>query len=462
MTYAPTRAIVAFLSILLFSCTVKDSSSVKLGKIAKKHQKNADLLIDKAMADSQGYDRLGEMLDTFGPRFTGSSNLEKALEWILDEMNADGLDNVHGEDVKVPKWIRGKESAQMTLPWKKDLAILGLGGSVGTGSEGISGEVFVVNSFDDLRARASQANGKIVLYNVPFVTYGKTVQYRYRGASEAAKVGAIASLVRSVGPYSMNTPHTGTSAYEDGVKKIPHAAITLEDAAMMGRMQARGLKIKVKLYMEGRFVKDVMSQNVMGEIRGSVFPDEVIVLGGHIDSWDAGQGAHDDGGGCVAAWQAIKLIKDLGLKPKRTIRAVMWTNEENGLRGGEAYRDAHLSELDNHILAMESDAGVFKPSGFGFTGSDNAFNVLQDIGTLLDRIESGIITKGGGGADIGPIMREGVPGMGLKVDGTRYFWYHHTDADTFDKVDRDEFNRCVATMAVMAYVVADMSERLPR
>ena len=402
------------------------------------------------------------MLDTFGPRFTGSSNLEKALEWILDEMNADGLDNVHGEDVKVPKWIRGKESAQMTLPWKKDLAILGLGGSVGTGSKGISGEVFVVNSFDDLRARASQANGKIVLYNVPFVTYGKTVQYRYRGASEAAKVGAIASLVRSVGPYSMNTPHTGTSAYEDGVKKIPHAAITLEDAAMMGRMQARGLKIKVKLYMEGRFVKDVMSQNVMGEIRGSVFPDEVIVLGGHIDSWDAGQGAHDDGGGCVAAWQAIKLIKDLGLKPKRTIRAVMWTNEENGLRGGEAYRDAHLSELDNHILAMESDAGVFKPSGFGFTGSDNAFNVLQDIGTLLERIESGIITKGGGGADIGPIMREGVPGMGLKVDGTRYFWYHHTDADTFDKVDRDEFNRCVATMAVMAYVVADMSERLPR
>ena len=188
----------------------------------------------------------------------------------------------------------------------------------------------------------------------------------------------------------------------------------------------------------------------------------VIVLGGHIDSWDAGQGAHDDGGGCVAAWQAIKLIKDLGIKPKRTIRAVMWTNEENGLRGGEAYRDEHFNELNNHILAMESDAGVFKPSGFGFTGSDKAFNILQDIGSLLKRIESGEITKGGGGADIGPIMREGVPGMGLKVDNSRYFWYHHTEADTFDKVDKDEFNRCVATMAVMAYVVADMDERLPR
>ena len=462
MTIIITRIFTILSIILFFSCTVRDSSSIDLGEIAKKHKKNADLIINRAIADSQGYNRLGEMLDTFGPRLSGSSNLEKTLEWIIDEMNEDELENVHGEDVMVPKWVRGKESAAMTSPWMKNLAILGLGGSVGTGPKGLSGEVFVVTSFDDLKSRAGEAKGKIVLYNVPFTTYGETVQYRYRGASEAAKVGGIASLVRSVGPYSMNTPHTGTSAYENGVKKIPHAAITLEDAAMMGRMNKLGLTVKVTLYMEAQSFKDVLSQNVMGEIVGSEYPDEVIVLGGHIDSWDAGQGAHDDGGGCVAAWQAIKLIKDLGIKPKRTIRAVMWTNEENGLRGGEAYRDAHFNELDNHILAMESDAGVFKPSGFGFSGSDEAFNMLQDIGTLLKRIESGIITKGGGGADIGPIMREGVPGMGLKVDGSRYFWYHHTPADTFDKVDKDEFNRCVATMAVMAYVVADMDERLPR
>ena len=462
MTNTITRVFTILSIILFFSCTVKDTSSIDLGEIAKKHKKNADLIINRAIADSQGYNRLGEMLDTFGPRLSGSSNLEKTLEWIIDEMNEDELENVHGEDVMVPKWVRGKESAAMTSPWMKNLAILGLGGSVGTGPKGLSGEVFVVTSFDDLKSRAGEAKGKIVLYNVPFTTYGETVQYRYRGASEAAKVGGIASLVRSVGPYSMNTPHTGTSAYENGVKKIPHAAITLEDAAMMGRMSKLGLTVKVTLYMEAQSFKDVLSQNVMGEIVGSEYPDEVIVLGGHIDSWDAGQGAHDDGGGCVAAWQAIKLIKDLGIKPKRTIRAVMWTNEENGLRGGEAYRDAHFNELDNHILAMESDAGVFKPSGFGFSGSDEAFNMLQDIGTLLKRIESGIITKGGGGADIGPIMREGVPGMGLKVDGSRYFWYHHTPADTFDKVDKDEFNRCVATMAVMAYVVADMDERLPR
>ena len=446
----------------LISCTIENSSSAKLGVIAKQYQKNGDLIIDRAMSDFEGYERLGEMLDTFGHRLSGSSNLEKTLEWIIDTMKKDGLENVHGEEVMVPKWVRGKEYARMSAPWGKDLAILGLGGSVGTGGKELEGEVLVVSNFDELKERAKDAKGKIVLYNVPFTTYGKTVQYRYRGASEAAKVGAIASLVRSVGPYSMNTPHTGTSAYEDGVKKIPHAAITLEDAAMMGRMSRLGLKIKVTLYMEARSFGDVPSQNVMGEIRGSEYPDEVIVLGGHIDSWDVGQGAHDDGGGCVAAWHAVKLIKDLGLKPKRTIRAVMWTNEENGLRGGEAYRDNYINDLDNHILAMESDAGVFKPSGFGFTGSDEAFAILQDIGTLLTKIDSGVITKGGGGADIGPIMREGVPGMGLKVDGTRYFWYHHTAADTFDKIDKDEFNRCVATMAVMAYVVADMNDKLPR
>jgi len=456
------KNIFLMVSLFIISCSPNGGNKNELGEIAKKFQKNGNLIIDKAMSDSQGYDRLGEMLDTFGPRFSGSTNLEKALEWIIDEMNKDGLDNVHGEEVMVPKWVRGKESATMTAPWEKNLAILGLGGSVGTGSRGIDGEVFVVNSFEDLKARSSEAKGKIILYNVPFTTYGETVQYRYRGASEAAKVGGIASLIRSVGPYSMNTPHTGTSAYEDDVKKIPHAALTLEDAAMMGRMADRGLTIKVSLYMEGKSFGDVPSQNVMGEIIGSQYPDEVIVLGGHIDSWDAGQGAHDDGGGCVASWQAVKLIKDLGLKPKRTIRAVMWTNEENGLRGGEAYRDAHLNELDNHILAMESDAGVFKPSGFGFSGTDESLKILQDIGTLLYRIDSGIITKGGGGADIGPIMREGVPGMGLNVDGSRYFWYHHTPADTYDKVDKDEFNRCVATMALMAYVVADMEERLPR
>jgi carboxypeptidase Q len=438
------------------------TSDIVLGSIAKQHQSDGEKLIDVAMSDTAGFLRLGNMCDTFGPRFSGTDNLEKAIDWILDEMKADGLQNVHGEEVMIPKWVRGNESAHMISPWKKELHMLGLGGSIATPKNGITAEVFVVKSFDDLEERSDEAKGKIILFNVPFTNYGKTVQYRSGGAIAASKAGAVASIIRSVGPYSMNTPHTGGMRYEDGVAKIPHAAITVEDASMIARMIERGQKVKITLKMEAHFEDDSPSRNVVAEIEGSEFPEEVIVMGGHIDSWDVGQGAMDDGGGCVAAWQAVKLMKDLGLRPKRTVRVVLWTNEENGLRGGNAYRDAHKASLDNHILAIESDAGVFKPSGFGFSGTDDALAILQDIGTLLKPIESGIVTKGGGGADIGPIMREGVPGMGLRVEGSKYFWYHHTNADTWDKLDRDEFNRCVASLAVMAYVVADMDDRLPR
>jgi len=438
------------------------TSDLVLGSIAKQHQSDGEKLIDVAMSDTAGFLRLGNMCDTFGPRFSGTDNLEKAIDWILDEMKADGLQNVHGEEVMIPKWVRGNESAHMISPWKKELHMLGLGGSIATPKNGITAEVFVVKSFDDLEERSDEAKGKIILFNVPFTNYGKTVQYRSGGAIAASKAGAVASIIRSVGPYSMNTPHTGGMRYEDGVAKIPHAAITVEDASMIARMIERGQKVKITLKMEAHFEDDSPSRNVVAEIEGSEFPEEVIVMGGHIDSWDVGQGAMDDGGGCVAAWQAVKLMKDLGLRPKRTVRVVLWTNEENGLRGGNAYRDAHKASLDNHILAIESDAGVFKPSGFGFSGTDDALAILQDIGTLLKPIESGIVTKGGGGADIGPIMREGVPGMGLRVEGSKYFWYHHTNADTWDKLDRDEFNRCVASLAVMAYVVADMDDRLPR
>ena len=459
------------LLILMLSATISacappqsktSNSSITLGSIASKYETSANRLIEAALKDTSGFERLAEMCDTFGPRFSGTDNLEKAIDWILSEMNRDGLSNVHGEAVMIPKWVRGNESAHMVSPWKKELHMLGLGGSIGTPPEGITADVMVVSSFDELEDRSDEAKGKIVLFNVPFTNYGKTVRYRSGGAVAASKAGAVASIIRSVGPYSMNTPHTGNSRYEEGIRKIPHAAITVEDAAMIGRMVNRGQNVTVNLNMEGRYEEDVPSRNAVAEIRGSEYPDEVVVMGGHIDSWDVGQGAMDDGGGCVAAWQAVKLMKDLGLTPRRTVRVVLWTNEENGLRGGNAYRDAHKDALDNHILAIESDGGVFKPSGFGFSGSDEAFNMITDIGKLLAPIESGKITKGGGGADIGPIMREGVPGMGLRVDGSKYFWYHHTNADTWDKLDRDEFNRCVATMAVMAYVVADMDERLPR
>jgi len=424
----------------------------------------ADAIINEAMDGTDRFEYLTYFADKFGPRFSGTENLENSIDWILEELEKDGFDTVSTQEVMVPRWVRGEESATLLSPREKDLPMLGLGGSVGTPEGGIEAEVLVVNSFDDLKRKADRAKGKIVLYDVPFTTYGQTVQYRMNGAIEAAKVGAVASLIRSVGPYSMQTPHTGTSNYEDGVKKIPHAAITVEDAAMIHRMSDRGESIRIRLQMEAETLPDVPSRNVIAEIRGSENPEEIVVFGGHIDSWDVGQGAMDDAGGCFAAWEALRIMKELGLRPKRTVRLVMWTNEENGLRGATSYRDMVMENgtIDNHILAMESDAGVFEPQGFGFSGSDEAYALVKEIGKLLEPVGSDNITRGGGGADIGPIMREGVPGMGLVVDGSRYFWYHHTAADTIDKLDAEEYNKCIATMAVMAYVAADMEPTIPR
>lgn len=428
------------------------------------HRADANELIDAALADETSFERLTYFVDRFGHRLSGSESLERSIDWIVQRMREQGLENVHTQQVMVPHWVRGEEFATLLSPRKKDLPMLALGGSVGTPDEGIEAEVLVVSSFEDLRNKADRARGKIVLYDVPFTSYGETVRYRISGAVEAAKAGAVASLIRSVGPYSMMTPHTGISRYSDEAEKIPHAAITLEDASLLHRMQDRGETIRVELYMEASTLPDTESRNIVAEIKGSEYPDEIVVLGGHIDSWDVGQGAMDDAGGCFAAWEALKLMKLLGLRPKRTVRVVMWTNEENGLRGATKYRDIAIENgtLDDHVLAMESDAGVFRPLGFGFSGSDEAFEIIKEIGTLLEPIGSNEITRGGGGADIGPLMRRGVPGMGLSVDGSRYFWYHHTPADTIDKLDAEEYRKCIATMAVMAYVVADMDRRLPR
>jgi carboxypeptidase Q len=429
--------------------------------LADRYRATADRIIDAAVADSFAWNRIAELTERFGNRFSGSQSLEQAIDWIIAEMTKDGLDGVRGEKAMVPRWVRGTESAELVLPRRQALPMLGLGGSIATPPAGISGEVLVVTSFDDLKAKASQAKGKIVLFNVPFTNYGQTVAYRSGGAVEAGRVGAVASLIRSVTPYSQRTPHTGSSRYDSTVKKIPHAAITPEDADMIARFAARGERVVVKLRMSARMMPDAPSRNVMGELRGTELPNEVVVMGGHIDSWDVGRGAMDDAGGVVAAWEAIRILKKLGLRPRRTIRVVGWTNEENGGRGGQAYRDAHRAAAKDHVLAIESDGGVFKPLGFGFTGPDSAMVILKQVGSLLDRINAGEIRKGGGGADIGPMMELGVPGMGLNVEDSKYFWYHHTDADTVDKLDPREVALCAAAMAVMAYVVADMPERLP-
>jgi carboxypeptidase Q len=422
----------------------------------------ADSLIHAATGDSAAYTRLGNLVDGFGHRLSGSASLEAAIDWILAQMKTDGLENVRGERVMVPHWVRGEESVELVKPRRARLHMLGLGGSIATPRRGITAPVLVVTSFDDLQKRAAEARGKIVLFDVPFTTYRETVKYRVEGASAAARAGAVASLIRSVAAYSIRSPHTGVMHYDSTVARIPAAALSVEDAMMLRRFQDRGQPVVVTLRMAARTLPDAPSRNVVAEIVGRERPDEVVVLGGHIDSWDVGQGAMDDGGGAVAAWEAVRVMKQLGLRPRRTVRVVLWTNEENGGKGSLAYRDAHADQLNKHVLAMESDNGVFAPRGFRFSGSDAAFAKAQQIAGLLRPIGAGKVSreKESPEADIAPLVERGVPGVGLDVDGTRYFWFHHSEGDMLDKLDPAEMARCVAALAVMAYVAADAPDGL--
>jgi carboxypeptidase Q len=294
------------------------------------------------------------------------------------------------------------------------------------------------------------------LFNVVFTNYGATVAYRSGGPSRAAALGAAAVLVRAVGPTGLRTPHTGSTVYTDGAPKIPAASISAEDADRFARLQARGVRIRVKLSMEAHFEADAQSYNVVGELRGRELPNEIVVVGGHFDSWDPGTGASDDAGGCVATWEALRLMKKLGLRPRRTVRVVLFTNEENGLRGGNGYRDAHLNELKNHILMLESDGGVFDFAGFGFTGPDTARATVQAIARLLAPLGSTDVTASGGGADIGPSAEAGkIPTMSHNVKGD-YFLIHHTAADTIARITPKQIADNAAAIAVMVYGVAEV------
>jgi carboxypeptidase Q len=434
-----------------------DSVAISSAAIAEKYRADADRLIDAALTDNTAYQRIGYIADVFGPRFSGTPSLEASIDWIMDQMRRDGFDVVRGEPVMVPHWVRGDESAELVAPRRQKLNMLGLGSSIGTPPGGVTAPLIVVSSFDELTRRSAEARGKIVLFDVPFTTYRETQPYRTQGAVAAARVGAIAMLVRSVASASMQSPHTGNMRYDSTVVRIPAAAVSVEDALMLHRLVDRGEKPVVTLRMGAQILPDVQSRNIVAQINGSEKPEEIVVLGGHIDSWDVGRGAMDDAGGAVAAWEAVRLIKKLGLKPRRTIRVVLWTNEENGARGAAAYRDAHSSELSRHVLAIESDNGTFAPVGFRVTGSEFVLSAGQGVGSLLTRINAGTVERERDGpeTDIAPLVEKGVPGMGLTVDRTKYFWYHHSAADTFDKLDSRAVASCVAAMAVMAYVMAD-------
>jgi len=446
--------------MLLALCLVGGATLRANDNWLDEYRPRASRIIAAATASDEAWQRLAEMTDTFGPRLSGSAALEAALRWAAHEMKKD-FDAVRLDPVMVPNWVRGSETLEIVAPYPGTLTMLGLGNSVGTGGESLEAEMLVVKSFGDLDANAAKAKGRIVLFNVPYTTYSETVHYRSNGPSRAAAHGAVAMLIRAVGPPGLRTPHTGALRYAADRPRIPAAAIPTEDADRLQRMQDRGTRVVLRLRMDARFLPDAESANLVADYTGRERPDEIVAIGCHIDSWDVGAGATDDGGGCIAMWEAVRVLKRLNLRPRRTIRVVFWTNEENGLRGGVAYRDRYREQLSKHVMMLESDSGVFRPTGFGFSGPERGRVMVTQIASLLSGIGADRIGPNGGGADIGPSVEAAdIPAMSLEVDGSKYFLIHHTPADTVDKIEPTEIARCVAAVAVMSYVVADMPQTL--
>ncbi len=445
----------------------------------------AERIIAEVMKGNDSWSKMEQLCDGVGHRLSGSPALEAAIAWAQEALRKDGHENVRAEPVQVQKWVRGAESLELVAPRAQPLVILGLGMSVGTPPEGLQAPVVVVDGEEALKALGDGAQGRIVLFNNPMPPwtldkgpqYGPTVKYRIKGPKLASEAGAVAVLVRSVTAHSLRSPHTGTTSYRDvpDDKRIPAAAVTAEDAELLARLARSGGADSppiVRLKMAAKHHGEVPSANVVAELRGTERPEEVVVIGGHIDSWDVGQGAHDDASGCVIAMEALTTLRRLNLRPKRTVRVVLWTNEENGLGGGKAYAAAHDGELAGHVAAIESDTGGFDPVGFGVDLPTDeleaaAAQKLEALLPLLSAIAPtdpalgpmGII-KGFGGADVSPLVPKGVPAIGLRVDMRRYFDYHHSHADTLDKVDPVSLSRDVAAVAVLAYVLADMPGRL--
>ncbi len=448
-------------------------SAARADDLAAPYRAAAARIIAEARCSDGAYRKLEELCDDIGHRLSGSASLERAVIWAQLRMLEDGHENVRAEPVMVPRWVRGDESLVMHEPLALRLPVLGLGGSVGTPPEGITAEVVAVRDETELQRLGEAVRDKIVLFNWPMkqwdpiggTGYGEAVRFRTVGARWAAGYGARATLVRSVTARSLRSPHTGAMSYEGSPKRIPAAAVSTEDAERMARLHARGIPVIVTLRMAARSEGEAESANVLGELRGRERPEEVVVIGGHIDSWDVGQGAHDDGCGVVTCMEALSVLRRLGLIPRRTIRAVLFTNEENGLAGGRAYARDHEAELPQHVAAIEMDSGGFAPEAIGIEMQDRARQVraaaqLCELVDLLDELDAARVRPGFSGADVSQMRSGGVALLGLDVENSTYFDYHHTEADTLDKVNPSHLASDVAAMAVMAYVLADMPGRL--
>jgi carboxypeptidase Q len=422
-------------------------------------------IFDTELTQGKSYNMLEYLSLNIGARLSGSPGAAAAVEWTRHVMS-DFADSVKLQPVLVPHWVRGQKEIARIVNSKKrgtlDVNVCALGGSVGTGPAGITAGVIEVKNFDELKQLGSKTiQGKIVFFNRPmdpskinvFAAYSAAVDQRAAGPSEAAKYGAAGVIVRSMGVNQEDYPHTGGLKYAANIPKIPAVAISTRHADFLSQLLKEEKDLQFYFETHCETLADAPSFNVIGEIRGSEFPDEIIVVSGHLDSWDLAQGAHDDGAGCVQAMETLRLFTIMGYKPKRTIRAVMYMNEENGLRGGLEYaRQAELKK-EKHIAAMESDRGGFTPRGFSMTASDSVTAKIQSWKPLLAPYGLTDFDQEGGGADIGPLEKQGAALIGYLPDSQRYFSQHHTVEDTFDKVDKRELELGTASMAALIYLI---------
>ena len=432
-------------------------------------QPSVEKLIDHILANSRAYDHTAYLTDKIGPRLSGSRNADRAVQWTTQQFRSWGID-VRQERVMVPRWVRGAERGRLVSHNDQNLVLTALGGSIATPASGITADVVEVTSYEQLEQLGREKiRGKIVFYNKAmdmtlvesgraFEACGQAVVFRGTGASRAAEYGAVAAVIRSVASGSLRSPHTGSMRYLENLPKIPAAALSTEDADLVHRLLARGDRVRMHLVLTPRTLPDVESANVIAEIRGSERPDEIVLVGGHLDSWDLGTGAIDNASGCAMVMETLRALKELGIRPKRTIRGVLFMNEENGLRGGRRYFEnaARREELHRHVAAIEVDAGVATPTGFITTLEGRALEDVQRRATALNRIAPmRFVSSKHTGADTTPLIDAGITGFGFVPDPRYYFDYHHSAADTLDKVDPKALAQDTAAVAGLALILAN-------
>jgi hypothetical protein len=445
--------LIAFWSFKLFAQSPQDVNSIKE-------------IFDEELKNGKSYPMLHELCTKIGARLSGSPGAAAAVEWSRHVMEDYGFDSVWLQPVMVPHWVRGVKEVARVINSKKmgtvDLSVCSLGGSIGTGPSGISATIIEVKNFDELKALGiKNVQGKIVFFNRPmdptkiktFMAYGGAVDQRGNGAIEASKLGAIAVIVRSMGLNQEDYPHTGALRYDEKVNKIPAIAISTKHADLLSRLVKEEKDLQLYIETHSQVLDDAPSFNVIGQINGGEYKDEIIDIGGHLDSWDLAQGAHDDGTGCVQSIEVLRLFKTLGIKPKRTIRAVMFMNEENGLRGGLKYAEVAKNKMEKHIAAIESDAGGFTPRGFSMSGPADSKNKIKSWKNLFEPYGLSDFESEGGGADIGPLAPQGTLMIGYLPDSQRYFDIHHTPEDTIDKVNKRELELGAAAMASLVFLL---------